>query len=57
MRCWLRDEFVDKNIELVTDECKLLSFRFILLVTILKTRSEGDFIASTLNTVKNRLRN
>lgn len=57
MRCWLRDEFVDKNIELVTDECKLLSFRFILLVTILKTWSEGDFIASTLNTVKNRLRN
>lgn len=57
MRCWLRDEFVDKNIELVTDECRLLSYKFILLVTILKTQSERDFIANTLNTVKKSPRN
>lgn len=44
--------------ELVTDECRLLFFRFILLVIILKTQSESDFIANTLNAVKKKwLRN
>lgn len=43
----MRAEFVDKNIELVTDECMGFFFRFILLVAILKTESEKDFIAHT----------